>query len=243
MDDGTSIDIDKIPKRLHYVWVGSSLPDKQRRLINGWRDLHPDFEIVEWNETNIDMDNPLVKSAYARRRWATVADVARLSAVYGQGGIYLDTDFQVHRALNQLLRYNCFFAFQHENHPTDWIANCVFGAVPRHPVIATAWKRIMRFKPSRLGLDRPTKYGPKLFTRVLRDSWGLDRYSADGVTIGDVFVCPTTHFFPFSYTDEVDESQVQPGTLATHLWEQSWVTDLPAAARWKRAVRQALIRK
>ena len=52
-----------------------------------------------------------------------MADVVRLSAVYEYGGIYLDSDIQVHRSLDQLLQYNCFFAFQHENHPTDWIAN------------------------------------------------------------------------------------------------------------------------
>ena len=73
MDHCTRIVEFRIPKRLHYVWVGSSLPDKQRRLIDGWRDLHRDFEVVGWNEFNIDMDNPLIKSAYARRRWATVA--------------------------------------------------------------------------------------------------------------------------------------------------------------------------
>ena len=68
----------------------------------------------------------------------------------------------------------------------------------------------MRLKRSWLGWDRPTKYGPKLFTRVLRDSWGVDHCSANGVTIGDVFVCPTTYFFPFSYTDEADEGSVRP---------------------------------
>jgi len=243
MDDGTRIETSRIPKRLHYVWVGSRLPDRQRQLIDGWREVHPDFEIVEWNESNIDMDNPLIKSAYSRRRWATVADVVRLFAVHEQGGIYLDTDFQVHRPLNPLLRHNCFFAFQHERHPTDWIANCVFGAVPKHPVIATACSRIMRLKPNWLGFDRPTKYGPKLFTRVLRDVWGVDRYSADGVIYGDVFVCPTTYFFPFSYTDGIDEAPVQPDTIATHLWEQSWVSDLPAPVRWGRAVREALARR
>jgi hypothetical protein len=78
---------------------------------------------------------------------------------------------------------------------------------------------------------------------VLRDSWGVDHYSANGVTIGDVFVCPTTYFFPFSYTGEADEGSVRPDTLATHMWEQSWATNLPAAIRWKRALREALTRK
>ena len=70
-----------IPKRLHYVWVGGTLPDKQRAFIDTWRSSNPDYEIVAWNEDNIDMTLPAIARAYARRRWATVADIARLIAV------------------------------------------------------------------------------------------------------------------------------------------------------------------
>lgn len=187
-------------------------------------------------------ENQQIRYAYARRRWATVADIVRLFAVYEQGGIYFDADFRIHRPINSLLEHKCFFAFQHEQHPTDWVANSVFGAVPNHPVIAMARDRIMRIRPSWFGFDRPTKYGPKLFTGVLRHC-GLDRYSPHGVTVGDVFVCPTTYFFPFSYTDEVDENVVSSDTLATHLWEQSWSANLPAPIRWARAVRNVSPRR
>ena len=34
-----------IPKRLHYVWVGSHLPDKQRAFIDSWRETNPDYEL------------------------------------------------------------------------------------------------------------------------------------------------------------------------------------------------------
>jgi mannosyltransferase OCH1-like enzyme len=44
-----------IPKRLHYVWVGSKLPAKQRDFIDSWRATNPDYEIVCWNEDNIDL--------------------------------------------------------------------------------------------------------------------------------------------------------------------------------------------
>jgi len=143
-----------IPKRLHYVWVGSKLPDKQRAFIESWRETNPDYEIICWNEDNIDLKLPPIARAYARRRWATVADIARLIAVHKYGGIYLDTDFQVFRPLDRLLVYRCFFAFQFEFHPTDWICNGVFGAEPGHPFIALALDEILRLKSSWLGVDR-----------------------------------------------------------------------------------------
>jgi mannosyltransferase OCH1-like enzyme len=228
-----------IPKRLHYVWVGSKLPSRQRGFIDSWRETNPGFEIVEWNEDNIDMKIPAIARAYARRRWATVADIARLIAVYQQGGIYLDTDFRVFRPLDGLLRHPCFFVFQYEQHPTDWVCNGVFGAVPGHPFVARAMETAMRIRGNPLGLDRPTKHGPKLITRLLRAE-GLTHYSDSGVTLRDIFICPKTMFFPFDYGEEFTEDCLTANTLAAHFWERSWSKDLPAPIRWAQSVRRRI---
>src|SRR5215510_10450465 len=82
-----------IPRCIHSIWVGSPLPAKQRAFIDTWKETNPHFEFMHWDESNIDFTVPKIKDAYARKRWSTVADIARLSAVYRHGGIYLDTDF------------------------------------------------------------------------------------------------------------------------------------------------------
>jgi hypothetical protein len=64
-----------IPKRLHYVEVGGPLPDVQREFIASWAATNPSFEIVAWNESNIDFTIPNLKQAYDQKRWATVADI------------------------------------------------------------------------------------------------------------------------------------------------------------------------
>jgi Glycosyltransferase sugar-binding region containing DXD motif len=228
-----------IPKRLHFIWVGSELPARQRSFIDSWRETNPDFEIVGWNEDTIDMHLPAIARAYARRRWSTVADIARLIAVYRQGGIYLDTDFRVYRPLDCLLSHRCFFAFQHEEHPTDWVANGVFGAESGHPFVARTMQAVLNIKGNPLGLDRPTKYGPKLITRLLREE-GLRQYSTDGVSVGDIFVCPKTMFFPFSYGEEFTEGCLADNTLAAHFWERSWSKDIPAPIRWVQSLRRRI---
>lgn len=53
--------------------------------------------------------------AYDARRWAFVADYARLKILYEQGGIYMDTDVELLRPLDDLLAYPAFFGFQHNN--------------------------------------------------------------------------------------------------------------------------------
>jgi hypothetical protein len=228
-----------IPKRLHYIWVGGRLPDKQRAFIESWRKTNPGYEVVEWNEANIDLTLPSIARAYARRRWATVADIVRLIVVHKHGGIYLDTDFLVHRSLDSLLHHRCFFAFQHEHHGTDWVCNGAFGAVPGHPFIATALQAALRIRQSPIGLDRPTKYGPKLITKLLRAD-GLRHYSPDGVLVKDVFICPKHYFFPCSYGEEIRDDAVTPETLATHYWEGSWKKQLPLPVRWAKSVQMLL---
>ena len=229
-----------IPKRLHYVWVGCKLPDKQRAFIDTWQKTNPNFELVEWNENNINMKLPAIARAYARQRWSTVADIARLIAVYEQGGIYLDTDFQVYRPLDSLLSQRCFFVFQHEAHPTDWVANGVFGAEARHPFVGKAISEVLQIRPLPFGLERPTKYGPKLITRLLREE-GLHHYSPEGVQMDDIFVYPKTVFFPFAYGEQFSDARITDDTLAAHFWEKSWIKDIPAPIRWVHSMRRRLI--
>jgi mannosyltransferase OCH1-like enzyme len=47
-----------IPKTIHYCWFGRGpMSDLNRRCIDSWRRMLPDYEIVEWNEDNADLDH------------------------------------------------------------------------------------------------------------------------------------------------------------------------------------------
>lgn len=85
----------QIPKNIHYCWFGkTSLPEDAQRCIASWKKFCPDYEIVEWNETKINLSAlPLyVQQAYAAQKWAFVADYVRLYALIRYGGVYMDTD-------------------------------------------------------------------------------------------------------------------------------------------------------
>jgi mannosyltransferase OCH1-like enzyme len=232
-----------IPKIIHYVWVGGELPEKQRALVETWRSHNPDFEFVLWDRRNIDFSIPAVARAYGHKRWATVADIVRLSAVLRYGGIYLDTDFDARRSFAPLLGESCFFGFQAESHPTDWVDNGFFGAVPGHWFIRKAYARILAIRSLPMGLDRPTKYGPKLITKLLREE-GLSVYSAQGVRVKDVFIHPVPAFYPFRWDEPADGREVGSDTYAVHLWERSWQKDMPRlliyAATTNARIRRAL---
>ena len=123
-----------IPKVLHYCWFGGApKPKNIQNCIRSWKKYCPDYEIIEWNEQNFDVSQSLyTRQAYDARRWAFVADYARLKILYEQGGIYMDTDVELLRPLDDLLAYPAFFGFQHNNEVATGLG---FGAEARSPVV------------------------------------------------------------------------------------------------------------
>ena len=86
-----------IPKKIHYCWVGGApKPESVLVCINSWKKYCPDYEIIEWNETNYDFTkNKYMQQAYENKKWGFVPDYARLDIIYEHGGIYLDTDVEI----------------------------------------------------------------------------------------------------------------------------------------------------
>lgn len=107
-----------IPKKLHYCWFGRNpKPELAQKCFESWKKFCPDYEIIEWNEDNYDINSaPLfVRQAYEAKKWAFVTDYVRLEVVHNHGGIYLDTDVEVIKPIDDLLKYNAFFGLQSES--------------------------------------------------------------------------------------------------------------------------------
>ena len=91
-----------IPKIIHYCWFGGKpLPKRTLKCLASWKKFCPDYEIIKWDETNFDVNCcSYVKEAYEAKRFAFVADVARLKAIVDNGGVYMDTDVEVLRPID-----------------------------------------------------------------------------------------------------------------------------------------------
>ena len=123
-----------IPKVIHYCWFGGKpLPDKYKIWMDSWRRFCPDYEIIEWNESNYDISkNVYMYQAYEKKKWGFVSDYARLDIIYNYGGIYFDTDVELVQNIDDLLYQKGFAGFQNHREVAFGLG---FGAVQGLPVI------------------------------------------------------------------------------------------------------------
>lgn len=122
-----------IPKIIHYVWVGGQPKSKEiQACLASWKRRLPDYQIIEWNESNIDLhENKYIEQAYAAKKWAFVSDYVRAKALEQQGGIYLDTDVMVLTDFDDLLGDRAFIGFENQ----DYLSAAIIAAEAHHPLM------------------------------------------------------------------------------------------------------------
>ena len=122
-----------IPKKIHYCWFGrNELPELAERCIESWKKYCPNYEIIEWNENNFNIESNLyVKEAYEKGKYAFITDYVRLYVLYEYGGIYMDTDVEVIKPIDKFLEHSAFTGCENDNY-------CVTGIMAsekKHPWI------------------------------------------------------------------------------------------------------------
>ena len=154
----------KIPKKLHYCWFGGNeMPKQYKEWIDSWKKYCPDYEIIEWNESNYDITkNKYMYQAYQQKKWGFVPDYARLDIIYNHGGIYLDTDVEVRRNLDDLLYQDGFVGFERDEFVNFGSG---FGAIRGLPII----KELLDYYECSLaegGIGIPEEYREMLLHKI-----------------------------------------------------------------------------
>ncbi|MEG6571104.1 glycosyltransferase [[Clostridium] cellulosi] len=203
-----------IPKTVHYIWFGGApKPPLVNMCILSWKEKLPNYELIEWNESNLDLDrfareNRFFAECRKRHIWAYMSDYIRLRILYEHGGIYLDTDMQILKSLDTFLG-NIAFAGQ-EN--SEGHVSCgILGCEPHHPVI----KRMLDFYDKDIWSDRDCTI-PAIFSKVLKE---------DNLA-GSVKIYPPEYFYPYPYQSEFKPECITDNTYSIHWWSASWVGKL-----------------
>ena len=123
-----------IPRKIHYCWFGrGEKPRLAQKCIASWKKYCPDYEIIEWNEDNFDVDrNAYTQMCYKEKKYAFLTDYLRLLIVEEHGGIYFDTDVEAVRSFDELLDNPAFFGFENDRFVNTGEG---FGAEPHNPAV------------------------------------------------------------------------------------------------------------
>lgn len=208
----------RIPKRIHYCWFsGNPIPEKLRTCLDSWKEFCPDYEIIRWDESNYDIDkNRYMREAYDRKKWGFVPDIARLDLLYRFGGIYLDTDVELIRNLDELLYQDAFTGVE------NW-GNINFGggsgAVAGHAVIKeildARWNEPFIYEDGTPNLQTCGIYETRpLVKRGMRIDNSLQKI--DGLTI-----YPSDVFHPFDYMS--GKLEITENTFSIHYFNGGWL--------------------
>ena len=113
-----------IPKIIHQIWVGNENP-KPERLMQLWKDKHPDFVFQEWNEETIRKDfrlNKQIEEMYKAKRWHGVADLVRYEVIYKYGGFVAPADSECLNPIDDLLDLGCFACYENEEYNKELVS-------------------------------------------------------------------------------------------------------------------------
>jgi mannosyltransferase OCH1-like enzyme len=205
-----------IPKTIHYCWFGNGpKTDLNKRCMDSWQKVMPDYQIKEWNGTNSPLDDPYSQGAYAKELWSRLSNHVRLYALHTEGGIYLDTDVEVIKSFAPLLHHKCFMGFQVGEEQADWVNTAVLGAQPKHQFL----ERGMKLTQELFAETGKFYRSPTVTTMILKEM-GLKEYGLQ--EIKEVTLYPTEYFYPYPWTSKFSPDCIKENTYAIHHWEGSW---------------------
>jgi mannosyltransferase OCH1-like enzyme len=130
--------MNKIPKIIHYCWFGNGNKNETiLKCIESWNKYCKSYKFMEWNESTFNLEKaPLfVKEAYKMKKWAFISDYVRLWALYNYGGIYLDTDVELIKSLDEFLNKDGFSGFSEISELNFQIPAALMGSKPKNSYI------------------------------------------------------------------------------------------------------------
>lgn len=205
-------------KYIHYCWFGDKpLPKLALKCIESWKKYLPDYEIIRWNEENVDINEcPFIKEAYENKKWAFVADYARTKAIYEMGGIYFDTDMLITKPIDFLLENETFLGIE----DSFSVNSAVWGTTKPKTYFA---KRLLDFYQKEEHFDINNLFRisiPRNMTRILNEL-GFDHTSNEIQKLPhNITIYPREYFYPlsFDFTDNV----FTDNTCMIHYFDASW---------------------
>ena len=212
-----------IEKKIHYIWVGDGKkPNIFYHCHNSWCENLKNYEIIEINEKNFDMErhlkeNRFFRECYERKLWAYVSDYMRVHYMYEHGGIYLDTDMEIIKDISPLLKDETEFFLGYENE--KFLSVGIFGCKKKSPFLAD----VIKFYEQEIW-EKPLWTIPKIFTYIMEKNYGLTNKRENELQNGKIKIYPKQYFYPYGLGEVFSKECIKEDTYGIHWWADSWTS-------------------
>ena len=210
-----------IPKVIHYCWFGKGeMPALAKKCIKSWKKYCPDYQIICHNEENFDLtQNRYMREAYEAGKWAFVSDVARLKIIYDNGGIYLDTDVELIKPIDDLVEKGAFMGFDEKGIVATGLG---FGAEKGNKII----EEFLRDYDDIPFVNSDGSYDltpcPDRNTQAL-ERLGMDVSVTNQTFMGMMFL-PEEYLCPMDYY--TGKKTITKNTYSIHHYSASWTSSV-----------------
>lgn len=219
-----------IPNTFHWVWVGENpIPPRDLLWIKSWKDRHPHWDCVVWSErpevvrrhndlaglrtmplpplVNHEMYERIEEWVTGRAVLASKSDIIRMEVVARYGGVYLDTDVECFKPIDELLEGVELFISD------EWgpsVGNYMFGARANHPAMWRAVREVRGDAQGKGKINAVHLAGPQYINRKLRDH-------------PDLVIFPLQLFNPLCAFDDPDQVTHYPAcSYGNHRYDGKW---------------------
>lgn len=196
-----------IPKIIHYIWVGSQIPDNIVKQIEKNSQFFSEYTTKIWTEKNMPPLNAFAQKAYEDKKWAFVSDYLRFYILYHEGGIYLDTDMDVLKPLDNLLGKTFFSGWNRRGRE---VYAGIIGTIKKHSYIKDILEAYEEIESGRY----PTS--PEIMTQC------YEKYEDKEY----LFILDSRYFYPLLDGERANEELLKDA-YTNHLWHESWRNYVP----------------
>lgn len=206
-----------IEKKIHYIWFGGEKPEKIKKCIESWYKYLPDYEIIEWNEKNIDIEkekkkNKFFKLCYEKKLWGVITDYLRTNILYEHGGIYLDADVELIKSITPLLDCDFFLGYESKKD----ICYAVIGSIPKHSFL----EKMKKFYE-----DEVWKSNLYISTSIIKMMMNKYYFNNKKLEKERIIIYPKEYFYPYHWSEKFSSECITENTYGIHRWDGSWSTN------------------
>ena len=204
-----------IPKIIHQIHIGEKeLSEKELMWQKTWKTYNPNYEYIFWDDEKIDSLELINRTYLQNESYPMQSDILRYEILYQYGGVYVDTDFECLKNLDEFINDKDIIVCKqkHRMRHGPKVCNAFLASTKSNDIM----KKLVDGIPHRAkthGWKRADlKYGPKYLEQFISEDLRLD----------------SKYVYPFMWYDgnrpnnHEELKLAYPDSYAVHHWGLSW---------------------